>query len=324
MKKFFSLILLCALCAACPVACIDPEYDLSKISTDNIAIGDKDSQFEVPLLKVLVSMDEINGSNGDSIDQLFNEADTWLPDQLLDTDANGGYVRIQSLVSDNEYLNELLSRLLDQMANDSEKLDMVATLLQEKYFDEFSSLLGIQEQEQFKEIFIEQYTTNETLRRQLDEKIKELAQNYLTGLEVNLSDLTYPVERIELSDDVVNMLVDNLDDKEVAEPKNTLHMAGTIDNRLPISITATPIFAPTEISFTATIEANRTDNVLEETRLFAEDLQSIVRGLTIQIAVSLDKYYPGKGFDRGSDTNEQSQLTINLHLIKRGALKFDI
>lgn len=321
MKKFFSLILLCA---ACPVACVDPEYDLSKISTDNIAIGDKDSQFEVPLLKVLVSMDEINDSNGDSVDKLFNEADTWLPDQLPDTDANGGYVRIQSLVSDNEYLNELLSSLLDQMTNDSEKLDMVATLLQEKYFDEFSSLLGIQEQEQFKEIFIEQYTTNETLRRQLDEKIKELAQNYLTGLEVNLSDLTYPVERIELSDDVVNMLVDNLDDKEVAEPKNTLHMAGTIDNRLPISITATPTFAPTEISFTATIEANRTDNVLEETRLFAEDLQSIVRGLTIQIAVSLDKYYPGKGFDRGSDTNEQSQLTINLHLIKRGALKFDI
>ena len=86
-------------------------------------------------------------------------------------------------------------------------------------------------------------------------------------------------------------------------------MAGTIDNRLPVSITASPVFTPTEVSFTAQIEANRDGNAMPETRLFAEDLQTIVRGLTIEIAVNIDKYYPGKGFDRG--TAGMSRLNLN-------------
>ena len=302
------------------------EYDLSNINTDNIAIGDESSRFEVPLLKVLVSMDELNGTDGDAIDEIFNEADTWLPSQLPNQDENGMYVLVQQLVGNEDYVDHVLSGLLDQMASDSEKLDQVASLLQEKYYDEFSSLLPGVSVEEFKNEFIEQYSDNELLRQRLDEKIEELARGYLTGLEVSLPALTYSVDRIDLSDDVVDMLVENLDGKEVSEPKNTLHMAGTIDNRLPVSITASPVFTPTEVAFTAEIEANNDANVLPEPRLFADDLQSIVRGLTIEIAVDIDKYYPGKGFDRGTAGDEQTQpqLTINLHLIKRGALKFDI
>ncbi|HIY68475.1 MAG TPA: hypothetical protein H9828_03560 [Candidatus Alistipes intestinigallinarum] len=322
MKKLCSLIL----CAACSTACVDMEYDLSNINTDNIAIGDESSRFEVPLLKVLVSMDELNGTDGDAIDEIFNEADTWLPSQLPNQDENGMYVLVQQLVGNEDYVDHVLSGLLDQMASDSEKLDQVASLLQEKYYDEFSSLLPGVSVEEFKNEFIELYSDNELLRQRLDEKIEELARGYLTGLEVSLPALTYSVDRIDLSDDVVDMLVENLDGKEVSEPKNTLHMAGTIDNRLPVSITASPVFTPTEVAFTAEIEANNDANVLPETRLFADDLQSIVRGLTIEIAVNINKYYPGKGFDRGTigDEKVQPQLTINLHLIKRGALKFDI
>ncbi len=302
------------------------EYDLSNINTDNIAIGDESSRFEVPLLKVLVSMDELNGTDGDAIDEIFNEADTWLPNQLPDQDGNGYFVSVQRLVEDDQYVNQMLAGLLAQMISDPEKLGQVASLLQEKYYDEFSSLLPGVSVEEFKNEFIEQYSDNELLRQRLDEKIEELARGYLTGLEVSLPALTYSVDRIDLSDDVVDMLVENLDGKEVSEPKNTLHMAGTIDNRLPVSITASPVFTPTEVAFTAEIEANNAANVLPETRLFADDLQSIVRGLTIEIAVNINKYYPGKGFDRGTigDEKVQPQLTINLHLIKRGALKFDI
>ena len=319
MKKFYALILLCVVSST---ACVDLEYDLSKISTDDIAIGDESSQFEVPLLKVYISMDELNGTDGDAIDEIFNEADIWLPSQL-DQDENGKYVLVQQLVENSEYVNQVLSALLDQMASDSEKLSQVASLLQEKYYDEFSSLLPGISAEEFKAEFIRQYTANETLRVLLNEKIEELARGYLTGLEVSLPSLTYSVDRIDLSDDVVDMLIENLDGKEVAEPKNTLHMAGTIDNRLPVSITASPVFTPTEVTFTTQIEANRDGNILPETRLFAEDLQTIVRGLTIEIVVNIDKYYPDKGFDRDPETS-QPQLAINLHLIKRGALKFDL
>lgn len=270
------------------------EYDLSNINTDNIAIGDESSRFEVPLLKVLVSMDELNGTDGDAIDEIFNEADTWLPNQLPDQDGNGYFVSVQRLVEDDQYVNQMLAGLLAQMVSDPEKLGQVASLLQEKYYDEFSSLLPGVSVEEFKNEFIEQYSDNELLRQRLDEKIEELARGYLTGLEVSLPALTYSVDRIDLSDDVVDMLVENLDGKEVSEPKNTLHMAGTIDNRLPVSITASPVFTPTEVAFTAEIEANNDANVLPETRLFADDLQSIVRGLTIEIAVNINKYYPAR------------------------------
>ena len=138
MKKFYSLILLCAVWST---ACVDLEYDLSKINTDDIAIGDENSQFEVPLLKVYISMDELTDVDGEAIDTVFDEADIWLPNQLPDQDGNGYFVSVQRLVEDDQYVIGVLSALLGQMASDSEKLDQVASLLQEKYYTEFSSLL---------------------------------------------------------------------------------------------------------------------------------------------------------------------------------------
>lgn len=320
MKKLFLLFL----CATGTTACVDATFDLSNINADNLAIGDANSQFEVPLLKVFISIDELNGINGESIDKLFDEADIWLPSQLPDEDENGYFVHVRQLVEESEYVNQLIAALTDQMEVDPVKLEDMATLLQAKYYDEFSELLPGVPQSEFKETFIEQYSSDEQLRQKFDNKIRELAARYLTGLEVSLPAITYDVEHIDLSDDVVDMLIENLDPEEVVTPQNTLHMAGTIDNRLPVSITATPIFTPTDVSFTADIKANCEANILPETRLFAEDLQTIVRGLTIEIAVDIDKYYPGKGFDRGSGESSLPQLSIYLHLIKRGALKFDL
>lgn len=320
MKKFFTLTLLCAVCST---ACVDLEYDLSKISTDNIAIGDESSEFEVPLLKVFISMDELSDADGNAIDAIFDETDTWLPSPLPDQDGNGEFVSIQRLANDNEYVDRLLSMLFSQLAADSEKLDRMASLLQERYFDDFSPLFPGTLQTEFKAEFIDQYSNNEQKRPQLNAKLEELARGYLTKLDVDFPAITYTIDRIDLSDDVVDMLIENLDGKEVTEPKNTLHLAGTIANRLPISATATPLFTPTEVTFTAEIEANNDANVLPETRLFADDLQTIVRGLTIEINVYVDKYYPGRGFDRGTD-GSQPQLSLILHLVKRGALKFDL
>ena len=69
------LLLLCGVFAT---ACIDNDYDLANINTDNIAIGDETSRFEAPLAKVYVSLADINSNDQVRIDQIFNEADTWL------------------------------------------------------------------------------------------------------------------------------------------------------------------------------------------------------------------------------------------------------
>ena len=59
MRKLFLPILAGALLTAC----IDKDYDLENVDTDNIAIGGDDSKFEVPLARVLVTLEDI--ANGD-------------------------------------------------------------------------------------------------------------------------------------------------------------------------------------------------------------------------------------------------------------------
>ena len=318
MKKILPLYLLCGICAT---ACVDESYDLNKIDTGNIAIGDESSRFEIPLVKVLVGMDNLNSDDQTPIDELFNEADTWLPTQLPDKDENGSFILVQKLTDDPEFVKtELLPELISEMETDDAKLDDVTSLLlsEKRYYDSFASLLPGVTPETFKETFKEEFRNNELLH----EQVRSLADNYLSTLDMNLSGLSYDIEHIDISDDIVNMLTDNLDPEGTPDSRNTLHIAGTIDNKLPLSLTATPVFTPTDVSFTTAIKANSYGNELPETQLFAEDLRTIVRGITIEISVALGKYYPGKGFERGTDTD--TQLQINLHLIKRGGLKFDL
>lgn len=325
MRKLYSL-LLCSSCCMLVTACIDNDYDLGKISTDNIAIGDETSRFEAPLAKVHVSMSDLSTSdNGTLIDEIFDEADIWLPTQLPGQDDNGYYADVQLLLHDNIYVDDLLTRLIEEMLSSSAKLDAVAALLQEKYFDNFSSMLPGVTQADFKAAFVDAFSSNATLREALSNEVKDLASSYLTTLDVDLDDVSYPIDHIDLSDEVVNMLSDNLDPAETPDPKNTLHLAGEIENRLPITLQITPSFTSTQIAFQpTTINANSTDNELAETRLYAEDLRTIVRGVTVELPVVIQKYYPGKGFETDSQTDPQPQLSFNLHIIKRGALKFEL
>ena len=56
MRKLILLLLSGVL----STACVDKDYDLGNIDTDNIAIGDEGSQFRIPLVKVLVSLSLIH------------------------------------------------------------------------------------------------------------------------------------------------------------------------------------------------------------------------------------------------------------------------
>lgn len=317
MKRIFTLFLFGALATAC----VDRDYDLGKVETDNITIGNESSTFEVPLANVYITMEEINADNGTRIDLIFKEADIWLPTRLPDSDDKGGYADVQRLLHDAAYVNEqLLPELLTEMATDATKLDAVATLLQENYYDDFRELLPGISRDEFKSAFVEAYTENSALRDALGEEVRQLANEYLTGLDVDMQQLSYAVDRIDISNEVVDMLCDNLDPRETTDPKNTLYLAGTVDNRLPVSLQVSPLFTPTSVNFTTKIEALDDSNELPATRLYADDLRTIVRGMTLEIPIVIEKYYPNRGFDAG----QQRQLTIKLHLIKHGALKFDL
>lgn len=311
MRKLILLLLSGVL----STACVDKDYDLGNIDTDNIAIGDEGSQFRIPLVKVLVSKDEIKNNDGD-IEKIFREADIWFPTQLPDDK----FVDLVKLQNEPAYVNTLLRTLREEMQASDAKLASVVDLVWDKYAADFLPLLNLTapDEQTFKTAFKTAYRNDASLRERLADEVSALARTYLTG-SLGIDQLEYEVGHIDISSDIVDMLADNLDPEGTPNARNTLFLYGQITSGLPLSLRLDPRLSPTEVTFQVEVGVDKTSNDIPETQLFAEDLRQIVEGITIRIPVTLTEYYPGKGF-----SDDQYQIVISLSLLKNGGLKLDI
>lgn len=312
MKKL-PLLFLVGLLAA---GCVDKEYDLKDVETDNIAIGDSQSEFRCPLMTIRVSMQEIT-DNGIDIENVFRETDIWLPTELPDA-----YVDIRRLVSDEAYVSTLLELLVDELLVSDTKLDQVVELIWNTpaYRQSVTGSvpeLDLDDADTFRSLFRSLYQNNAQVRELLDEQVRLLAHDYLTALQVD--DITYDIDRIDLDDNIVDMLAENLDPEGMPDAKNTLHIYGTIANRLPLSAEIQARLRPTLIEVPVQIDAKSEENVIAETPIYGEDLRTLIHGCQVVIPVTLDRYYRN-GFDNTADC----QLLIELHLVKRGGLKLNL
>ncbi len=312
MKKL-PLLFLVGLLAA---GCVDKEYDLKDVETDNIAIGDSQSEFRCPLMTIRVSMQEIT-DNGIDIENVFRETDIWLPTELPDA-----YVDIRRLVSDEAYVSTLLDLLVDELLVSDTKLDQVVELIWNTpaYRQSVTGSvpeLDLDDADTFRSLFRSLYQNNAQVRELLDEQVRLLAHDYLTALQVD--DITYDIDRIDLDDNIVDMLAENLDPEGTPDAKNTLHIYGTIANRLPLSAEIRARLRPTLIEVPVQIDAKSEENVIAETPIYGEDLRTLIHGCQVVIPVTLDRYYRN-GFDNTADC----QLLIELHLVKRGGLKLNL
>lgn len=312
MKKL-PLLFLVGLLAA---GCVDKEYDLKDVETDNIAIGDSQSEFRCPLMTIRVSMQEIT-DNGIDIENVFRETDIWLPTELPDA-----YVDIRRLVSDEAYVSTLLDLLVDELLVSDTKLDQVVELIWNTpaYRQSVTGSvpeLDLDDADTFRSLFRSLYQNNAQVRGLLDEQVRLLAHDYLTVLQVD--DITYDIDRIDLDDNIVDMLAENLDPEGTPDAKNTLHIYGTIANRLPLSAEIQARLRPTLIEVPVQIDAKSEENVIAETPIYGEDLRTLIHGCQVVIPVTLDRYYRN-GFDNTADC----QLLIELHLVKRGGLKLNL
>lgn len=312
MKKL-PLLFLVGLLAA---GCVDKEYDLKDVETDNIAIGDSQSEFRCPLMTIRVSMQEIT-DNGIDIENVFRETDIWLPTELPDA-----YVDIRRLVSDEAYVSTLLDLLVDELLVSDAKLDQVVELIWNTpaYRQSVTGSvpeLDLDDADTFRSLFRSLYQSSPQVRGLLDEQVRLLAHDYLTALQVD--DITYDIDRIDLDDNIVDMLAENLDPEGTPDAKNTLHIYGTIANRLPLSAEIRARLRPTLIEVPVQIDAKSEENVIAETPIYGEDLRTLIHGCQVVIPVTLDRYYRN-GFDNTADC----QLLIELHLVKRGGLKLNL
>lgn len=307
MRKFLPFLFAAALASSC----IDNAYDLSNVNTDDVTIGDEDSEYRLPLATVYVSMSELNEGGAD-IKTLFDEADIWLPSPLP---GNAAYVDLRELQNTPETITPLLDALIDQMMDDDAKITAVADLLAEKYLSTFLPLLPEYGSGRFQTGLHRGVPQYADAARPAFGRGQILAGSYLTELKVQ--DVTYDIGKIDIGGDVVDMLCENLDSEGTPNPKNTLHLYGSITSALPVSLRLVPYFSPTNVRFDVTVEPGKT-NEIRETQLFESDLRQIIEGAEIILPVSLEKYYPGYDF-----TSDQ-QIVITLRLIKRGGLKLNL
>lgn len=211
MRKFLPFLFAAALASSC----IDNAYDLSNVNTDDVTIGDEDSEYRLPLATVYVSMSELNEGGAD-IKTLFDEADIWLPSPLP---GNAAYVDLRELQNTPETITPLLDALIDQMMDDDAKITAVADLLAEKYLSTFLPLLPPNtDPADFKPVFIEAFRNMPMLHDRLSGEVKSLAGSYLTELKVQ--DVTYDIGKIDIGGDVVDMLCENLDSEGTPTPKH--------------------------------------------------------------------------------------------------------
>lgn len=296
MRKFFLLLLTGALFTAC----IDKDYDLENIDTDNVTIGDDESKFEIPLARVLVTLEDI--ANGDvNIQELCGKADKWLPSKLP---GNADFVNLV-LLSRNSYTDGLFDALIAEMKSSAAKLDEVTDMIWTDYRYDLADSLGVSTDEQYEEVFKETFrqAVRNTDQRVLTE-VKSQFSGYLTE-DLSVEPIDYNIGHVDISDDVVDMLADNLDPEGSGSSKNSLYLAGEITSKLPISLHLEPELksvsedgspAATILKFDVKVDATQETNEIkdsEDTRLYAESLRQLLNNAAINIPVTLEKYYPG-------------------------------
>lgn len=315
MKKL--LRLLPCLLGVCLAACVDQAYDLEKIDTDGIAIGDKDSEFRFPVATIHIKTREIVTGNDTSedISVLLDDTNVWLPEALP---GGSDWIDIARLKEDS-YVDALFDALYLEMADPaSGKLEEVADLVWRRCRHDFTALLHLDDfatEEAFKEAFRQLYTQSEVRT-----EARRQAGFYFDGLN-DIQTMHYDLGRIDIDDTVVDMLSENLDPEGTPDPVNTLSLYGSIACHLPLNLDLDASLTSTSVRFACPIDADRGSNPIDEVRIYAEDLRRIVDGTSISMPVSLLRYYPKRELRKDPDAE---QFVITLSLVKRGPLKFDL
>lgn len=309
MKKIVTLLL----CGAFALSCTDKEYDLSQIETGDTTIGNADSEFRMPLMTILVSKADLS-ANGEDIQEIFSEADIWLPTAATTVD-------MTRLYSDPAYNNQLITATIDEMRSSDAKLNAVIGLSYEQYYAAFAPVLGLDPAHPDPNAYATAFGrtfASEELAGELEACIGEAATDYLASIHID--PVEYSIDALDIDESVIDMLCDNLDPEGTTDARNTLYLYGSVTSRLPVAMHVIPAFLPTDITIEFDVNAGSSDSAIPQTQLFGNDLRQLVNGITVRIPVTLTTYHRDLGFDNANN----DQLAIDLRLLKRGGLNLEL
>ena len=321
MKKLFILIVMSI--GFILISCIDSKYDLSQIESDGIAIGNNDSEFLMPLVNIKFQASNFNASTEDdmSISGLQEQINVWLPAQLPN---NASYVDIQKLANNKEYKQALLDNLYAEMQRDENKRKEVckyviaehkATVIEALRNSsnavvaaaalQINRIPDTEAVDLLSNLFITYPTDVKNILNDISDE--DLIDN------VEIENVLVDIPAFDISDDVLDMLVDNLDGDNVTSPINALYLFGTINSNFPFLFKVNPTIYNTRINF-GELSIDNGSTKINDIRVFRGDFEKMSNGSQLVMPVILEKYYPN------IDINDNTQLDISISLRKTGGL----
>lgn len=306
------LSLLSGVVVLCAGGCIDERYDLDRIDTDGIAIGDDQSRFLMPLASIRIGMEELS-SDGLRIGEIFREADVWLPTTLPD---GADQVDLVRFADDPAYRNGLQAALIAEMGDPSSaKMAEVVDLIWRtpNYRLRFGDLVPVGSEAQFKRSF-EELFRSEAAGAPVQERLRELMGDFLG--DFGFDPVAYTAD-LGLSRDVIDMLCENLDPLGTADPVNVLVLYGEVESRLPVAFRLAPLFPGPDVA-TAPFEVSPVAAArIPETLFFREQVRPLLESFGVELTFEPLRYYPRTGFQEGE------AIRLKLHLEKKGALSLN-
>ena len=307
MKKLVTLLLF----GAFALSCTDKAYDLSQIETGDVAIGNDDSEFRMPLMTVLVPMADLS-ANGEDIRSIFDEADIWLPTAATAVD-------LVRLDSDPDYRTQLIAATVAEMHTSDAKLNAVIGLSYEQYYASFAPVLGLDPAHPDPNAYAAafgQIFASEELAGELEARIGEAATDYLTSIHID--PVEYTIDALGIDESVIDMLCDNLDPEGTVDPVNTLDLYGEVRSSLPVSFEVAADFSETNVAIAPFLVEPDEENDIAPVRLYKDDIRSLFSFFELNVDFMPQKYYPRIGF------SDSQSIRMMLHLKKRGGLNLNL
>lgn len=321
--KHLATIILTLCCAVAFSSCVDREFDLSKVKNEDVTIGNDETEFRMPLLSLRITSDNISQSAeaGEvSIKNLYTNLSVWLPSELP-----GGvdFIDVPRLMDKGEYFETIFDVLYDEVQLNEQKRSTVCHYLVGKHR---ARLIGF--------LLKQQSAGNQIVSGDVNNLSDEELRQVLSGLIVDspdligallrqvaavdvdaltLKDISVDIPSLDISQDIEDMLVDNLDSASEIKPKRALYIKIDIDSNFPFEFLLRPVIDGTIIKFgDISIHYGKTE--MGEIRIYAEDLHTIFNGSHFSMPISVVKYFPYLSF------GDDCEIVVRLSVCKKGGL----
>lgn len=324
MKK----LLLFATVLALSVSCIDNDFDLSDVKTDDIGIGSDETVFRLPLANITVKWSAIINDEDTTVEDNFNEADTWIPERLPDGDS---FISIEKISkNDDVYVDKIINGLLDDISKPGEKRSKVIEMIagNSEYQDMILPRNPVTGESLVKDKngnpinSVDEYISAnfDLFKDQSKAALRDIVDEYLKTMDGSIEDITNDIDGFGLDDEIIDMLGDG----------GKMRIYGEITNYLPVDCTGSLKLTSAEngntvLDIPLDLQYKGTKKI--DIEIKKHNLAGMADNMKLTVHFEPKNYYPRslpndeqRNALDSRENGENGALKLNLKLEKTGGL----